>query len=355
MRKPNNWQKILVAPDMVLSEAIQQMDTEGKRNLVVADEEQRLLGIVSDGDLRRALIRGIQLSDRVDSIMQSKPIVATTEWSTTRILACMERYQLLLLPVVDVDNKILSVEFLYDLLQKPRLDNAVCLMAGGFGTRLRPLTESCPKPMLKLGDKPILELIMQRFIQAGFHRFFISTHYMADHIVKHFGDGSKWGVSIEYVHEDEPLGTAGALGLLPKEQINEPMFVMNGDLLTDTDFLSLLAFHEEQGGDATMCVRQFEYQVPYGVVNTQGHAITKIVEKPVQHYFVNAGIYVLEPVLIGQIKAGEHLDMPALITKQLNKKRQINHFKLEQDWLDIGRLDDFKKARQIVSETLQDF
>lgn len=354
MAKSTQWQKIVVNPGMLLSDAIRVLDEQGKRSLVVADTQYRLLGIVSDGDVRRALLRGLQLNDPVDSIMQRKPMVAAPDWSTTRLLSCMEKYQLLLLPVVDEHMQLISIEFLYDLLQKPRLDNAVCLMAGGFGTRLRPLTETCPKPMLKLGDKPILELIMLRFIQAGFHRFFISTHYMPEQIISHFGDGSKWGVSIEYLHESKPLGTAGALGLLPHEELDQPVFVMNGDLLTEIDFLDLLSFHEAQGGEATVCVRQFEQQIPYGVVSTEGHRITALVEKPVHKYFVNAGIYVLDAALVQSVKAGTVLDMPGLLNQRLENQGQINHFEVAQDWIDIGRLDDFKRAQDIVSKALRE-
>lgn len=354
MGKTSDWQKILVEPERQLSDAIQLLDQQGKRSLVVVDADRTLLGIVSDGDVRRSLLKGIKLTDPVSSIMQRQPKVAAADWSKTRLLSCMERYQLLFLPVVDEQNRIIRIEFLYDLLQKPKLDNPVCLMAGGFGTRLRPLTESCPKPMLKLGDKPILELIMLRFIQAGFHRFFISTHYMPEQIISHFGDGSKWGVSIKYIHESKPLGTAGALGMLPHADIDQPVFVMNGDLLTDIDFLELLSFHEEKGGEATVCVRQFEYQIPYGVVTTEGHHIKGIVEKPMQKYFVNAGIYLLEPELVAQVKPGTVLDMPGLLTQRIDAGSAINHFALAQDWIDIGRLDDFKRAQQIVTDALQD-
>jgi dTDP-glucose pyrophosphorylase len=354
MAKQSRWEQILVAPELPIADAVAQMDQHGRRSLVVADAARKLLGTVSDGDVRRALLRGIDLKSPVAGIMQKEPRVARGDWSKTRLLSCMERYQLLLLPVVDDDYQVISIAFLYDLLQKPRLDNAVCLMAGGFGTRLRPLTESCPKPMLRLGDKPILELIMLRFIQAGFHRFYISTHYMPELIRDYFGDGSRWGVSIEYLHEGEPLGTAGALGLMPQEELEEPMFVMNGDLLTEIDFLQLLAFHEEQGGDCTICVREFDYQVPYGVVSTCGHQVTAIVEKPIHKYFVNAGIYVLSPAFIRQVEAGTRVDMPTLLTNCMQNGGKVNHFPVEQDWIDIGRLDDFKKAQQLVNAALQE-
>lgn len=349
-----NWKNIVVKPSAKLGDAIKQLDSQGKRSLLVADDEYRLVGIVSDGDVRRALIRGIDLNESVTVIMQSKPIVATPQWTNARLLSCMEKYQLLFIPVVDESNHILSVSFLYSLLRKPKFENAVCLMAGGFGTRLRPLTNTCPKPMLKLGNKPILELILQRFIQSGFYRFYISTHYMPEKIVEHFGDGSEWGVDIRYVHEDTPLGTAGALGLIPKESINEPMFLMNGDLLTDIDFLELLAYHDEHGGAATMCVREYEQQIPYGVVCTDKHRITDIVEKPIHRYFINAGVYVVSPSLLHEIIPNNPIDMPSLLTQQIQTGEQVNHFAVEQDWIDIGRLDDFKRASALFDEQFSD-
>ncbi|CDI94752.1 phospho-sugar nucleotidyltransferase [Pseudomonas aeruginosa PA38182] len=219
-------------------------------------------------------------------------------------------------------------------------------MAGGFGTRLRPLTHNCPKPLLKVGEKPILEIILERFIGAGFHRFFISTHYMPEMIREHFGDGSRWGVSIRYVHEETPLGTGGALGLLPHHEIDSPLFLMNGDLLTTLNFLNLLEFHTAHGGVATMCVREYEYHVPYGVVQSDGHRISSMVEKPVQKFFINAGIYLLSPGLVKSVKAGTRIDMPTLLEQEIERQQAVNMFPVHEYWLDIGRMEDFVRAQQ---------
>ncbi|WP_197490054.1 nucleotidyltransferase family protein [Rheinheimera sp. SA_1] len=351
--KPNNWGNIVVSPDTPLAEAIEILDREGKRSLLIATEDNVLLGTVSDGDVRRALIRKVNLAEPVDAVMQCTPKVAGLDWSKTRILSFMEQHQLLQLPVLDENNRICDVMFLYDLLQKPRIDNPVCLMAGGFGTRLRPLTDLCPKPMLKLGDKPILELILERFIHAGFHNFYISTHYRSEQITEHFGDGSRYGVTIRYLHEHKPLGTAGALGLLHGTAIEKPLFVMNGDLLTDVNFLQMLACHEEHGGVATMCVREFEQQVPYGVIQTQGSQITDIVEKPKHKFLVNAGIYLLSPELVSTVSPEEVIDMPDLIKGCLKKDLRVNQYRIDDDWIDIGQLDDFKRAQRQVEIAFQ--
>jgi len=249
------------------------------------------------------------------------------------------------IPVVDKDGRVIGLETLQHLLEKKRYDNPVFLMAGGFGTRLRPLTEHTPKPMLNVGTKPILETILNQFIDAGFYNFFISTHYKAEIVHAHFGDGSEWNVSIQYVHEKEPLGTAGALGLLPKNLPDLPIVMMNGDLLTKVDFLELLSFHNEQGCDATMCVREYDFQVPYGVINASGHRITSIVEKPIQKFFVNAGIYVLNSSILEKIDGEGYLDMPYLLSQEIENHGLVNMFPLHEYWLDIGQMEQFEQAQ----------
>ena len=202
--------------------------------------------------------------------------------------------------------------------------------------------------MLKVGDKPILELILQSLVDTGFHRFYISTHYLPEMIQNHFGDGSKWNANIQYVHEEEPLGTGGALGLLPANEIQMPMLLMNGDLLTRIDYLSLLEFHHRHQGEATLCVREYENQIPYGVIQSDGYRIKQIVEKPVQRYFISAGIYILSPELIQRVLPGQRIDMPTLLEQEIAAGRNVNMFPVHEYWLDIGRIDDFNRAQAEV-------
>jgi NDP-sugar pyrophosphorylase family protein len=216
-------------------------------------------------------------------------------------------------------------------------------MAGGMGQRLRPLTEDCPKPLLSVGGRPLLETILLQFREHGFQRFFISVNYRADMVEGHFGDGDALGVTVNYLREDAPLGTAGALGALP-DAPREPVFVMNGDVLTRVDFSGMLSFHREHKAAATMAVRGFEMQVPYGVVNVEDQRITAIEEKPVHRFFVNAGIYVLEPDVVAAIPKGEHLDMPALFTRLHAQGRTTAAFPVHEYWMDIGRKQDFDQA-----------
>ena len=218
-------------------------------------------------------------------------------------------------------------------------------MAGGFGKRQHPLTESIPKPLLKVGTKPILETILKQFIECGFHLFYISTHYKAEMIRHHFGNGDKWGVTIHYIYEDTPLGTAGALGLLPKDLPDLPMLMMNSDVLTAVNYGHLLKFHQEQSGVASVCVREYDFQVPFGVIEREGYRIKNIIEKPIHKFYVNAGIYVLDPVLVKKVDGKGYLDMPTLLEKSIESGDQVNMFPVHEYWLDIGRMKEYEQAQ----------
>lgn len=339
------WRKALVNSDVTLEQAIQVLDKAALRIALIVDEDDKLLGTLTDGDVRRALLKHLPLHAPVTEVMNTQPRTAEQAWTESRVLAMLEQYELLQLPLVDSEGRVIGLANLHDILNKHRHDNPVFLMAGGFGTRLRPLTNNCPKPMLKVGDKPILEQILLSFVEAGFHRFYISTHYMSEVIRDYFGNGENWGVSIQYVHEEEPLGTGGALGLLPHDEIDQPMFMMNGDLLTSLNLHSFLEFHERQNGVATMCVREYEHQVPYGVITSEGTQIKSMVEKPVHRFFVNAGIYLLDPALVKSVVPGTRIDMPTLLEKEIDGGKAVNMFPIHEYWLDIGRMDDFNKAQ----------
>lgn len=342
------WEKVLIGPTTSLEEAINVLDKGALRIAIVVDDNRRLLGTLTDGDVRRALLRRQSLDVAVSDVMCRTPQVAHREWTREHVLSIMETTQLLQLPVVDQEGIVVGLETLHDLLDKRQVHNPVFLMAGGFGTRLYPLTQDCPKPLLKVGDKPILELILESFIEAGFHRFYVSTHYLPEMIREHFGDGKRWGVSIQYVHEEQPLGTGGALGLLPHDEIDQPIFMMNGDLLTRVNYRGLLDFHEEHGSIATMCVREYEHKVPYGVISSEGHRVTGMVEKPVQRFFINAGIYILSPELVRSVKPGTRIDMPTLLEKAMGGGAEVTMFPMHEYWLDIGRMEDFKRAQEEV-------
>jgi NDP-sugar pyrophosphorylase family protein len=220
-------------------------------------------------------------------------------------------------------------------------------MAGGFGTRLYPLTKNTPKPLLKVGNKPLLEIIIEQFISCGFHNFYVSTHFKSEQIRDYFKDGKSYNVSIKYVHEDVPMGTAGSLGLLPNNLTNLPIIVMNGDLLTRVDFKNLLDFHSKHNSKATMCVREYDFEVPYGVVEVDNYSVKDIKEKPVHSFFVNAGIYVLNRSLIDKVDGKSYLDMTDFLEKELNNGG-VNAFPVHEYWLDIGQIDEYERANREV-------
>ena len=338
----HNWKNILVSPTATIQEVLKVIDGESLQFALVVDTENRLLGTVTDGDIRRALINNLPLYHPISEIMFTTPTVAGFSMSKNKILELMNTKQLHSIPILD-DGIVVGLETIYQITEKVKYDNPVFLMAGGFGTRLKPLTDTCPKPLLKVGDKPILETVLLRFIKAGFHDFYISTHYLPEMIQEYFGDGTKWGISINYIHEEQPLGTGGALGLLPKTLPRLPVFVMNGDVLTKVNLEGLLRFHNENNSDGTMCVREYEYQVPFGVVESDGHLIKSMTEKPVQRFHVNAGIYVIGRKIIDSVMKNQNIDMPTLLERHLEKKILI--FPFHDYWLDVGRMDDFKKAQ----------
>lgn len=345
----HNWRNILLKPNDTLEKAIQILDQEALRIVLVTDDEGRLIGTVTDGDVRRALIKNLGMKTLIIDVMCDNPAVASIEDGHEEILAIMENKGLLQIPVLDQERRIVSLKTIQNMLKKEKYDNPVFLLAGGFGKRLHPLTDDIPKPLLTVGTKPILERILQQFIEAGFQNFYISTHYKAEMFREYFGDGSQWGINIEYVYESEPLGTAGALGLLPDSLPDLPMMMMNGDLLTKLNFDSLLKFHMENDSVATMCVREYDFEVPYGVIKAEDHRVTEIIEKPVHKFFVNAGIYVLSPGLVKKMKKNVYFDMPNFLMDQIKGNGQVNMFPLHEYWLDIGRIEEYEKAQVDVS------
>ncbi|MCG9632614.1 nucleotidyltransferase family protein [Vibrio sp. Isolate30] len=340
------WNNVLIKPDNTIRDALEIINNEALRVVLVVNEEQELLGVVTDGDIRRGLLNNLPLTEPVSEVMNTNPTTALEGSSREELIELMESRGILSIPLLDASDKVVGLETLHGALHQPKHHNPVFIMAGGFGTRLKPLTDTCPKPMLHIGNKPILETVIRSFIKAGFVNFYISTHYMPEQIQAHFGDGSEMGVNITYVHEEQPLGTGGALGLLPKDLPKDlPLIMMNGDVLTKVDFQRLLDFHVDNGADATMCVREYDYQIPYGVINGEGNKITSMVEKPVQRFFVNAGIYVVSPEVIASVPKNHRVDMPTLLEEHMNERDNVLMFPIHEYWLDIGRMDDFNRAQ----------
>ncbi|MFT4898880.1 MAG: dTDP-glucose pyrophosphorylase/predicted transcriptional regulator [Flavobacteriales bacterium] len=342
----DSWKNILVTPTSTIKEVLKVIDKASLKLALVVDNEHRLLGTVTDGDIRRAIIDGKPLTTKIVRIMFTSPTTALIDTPRNQLLDLMDKKKLLSIPLVK-NGQVVGLETLQQVIQKKQYDNPVFFMAGGFGTRLRPLTLNCPKPLLKVGDKPILETVLINCISAGFHDFYISTHYLPEMIQDYFGNGDKWGISIKYIHESVPLGTGGAIGLLPKELPDLPIIVMNGDVLTTVNLEHLLNFHNKTNASATMCVREYEYQVPYGVIESEKLQIKSMVEKPIHRFHVNAGIYVIGRKIIESVKVNEKIDMPTLLEKYLDDK--VMMFQFQDYWLDIGRIDDFNRAQADIT------
>lgn len=339
-----NWKAIVVSPGTPIIEAIRIIDQTALQIALVVDEDLRLLGTVTDGDIRRAILQAVPVNDPVRRIMCDAPTVGSVHDDRATLLTLMKRKVLRQIPIVDDQGRLCGLETVHHLLEAREIENPVVIMAGGEGNRLRPLTEDCPKPLLKIGPKPILEVILENFLGYGFKRFFISINYKGEMIEEHFGDGSRWGADIRYLREDRALGTAGALRLLP-EPPTLPVVVMNGDLLTKVNFANLLEFHEETDSVACMCVREYDLQVPYGVAQVDGHHLVGLEEKPKHNFFVNAGIYVLDPEAVALVPEGVRFDMTTLFDRLLAEGRNVTVFPIREYWLDIGRIGDYERAK----------
>jgi dTDP-glucose pyrophosphorylase len=326
-----------------IKEALTIIDSGAVKFAIVVDKDDKLLGTLTDGDIRRGILNGKTLDDKIEDIYFKKPTVVDVNTSKEEIINICTTKKMYQIPVVDKEGKVIDIAMLDELLKPQTLPNKVVLMVGGLGTRLRPLTDTTPKPLLKVGGKPIIETIMQSFANHGFKDFILSVNYKSEMFEEYFGDGSHFGYNIEYVHEEKRLGTAGALSLM-RDKLDDDFFVMNGDLLTNVNFENLLKFHQEGDAEGTMCVREYDFQVPYGVVDVKDGKICSITEKPTHKFFVSAGIYMLSPKVLKHIPNDEFYDMPTLFEKLIETNDSAISFPLREYWLDIGRIEEFEKA-----------
>ena len=338
-----NLEKLKLTKDSTVKEALKIIDNGAIKIALVMSEGGKLIGTLTDGDIRRGILNGRSLEDNIESLYCDNPITVKAHQSKTEIIKICNEHKISQVPVIDQNEYVVTIEVLDDLLIPPKYKNKVILMVGGLGTRLMPLTESTPKPMLLVGNKPILQTIVETFASYGFSNITMCVNYKSHVIQDFFGDGSGFGVNIDYLTEEKRLGTAGALSLL-SDAPETPFFVMNGDLLTNVNFEHLLEFHQSCNATATMCVREYDFQVPYGVVNINDGNITSIEEKPVQKFFVSAGIYMLEPSSLSHIPKNEFFDMPTLFTKLIELEEVTTSFPLREYWLDIGRIEEYEKA-----------
>ena len=344
-----NIQKLKITKNSSLRNALKIISEGAIKIALIVDKSNKLLGTLTDGDIRRAILKGLDIDSSVKNVMSTNPITVTKNNTNEEILKIALEKGLYQLPVVDKNMKILGIRLIDELIKPKEKKNKVILMVGGSGKRLMPLTKNNPKPMLKLGDKPILLDIVNKFSKFGYKDIIMCTNYKSNIIKNFFEDGKRFGVKIKYINEKKKMGTAGALSLI-KEKIKEPFFVMNGDLLTNIDFNQMLNFHKENKSFVTIAVREYQTEIPYGVVNIKKSKAISILEKPIKKYFVNAGIYLLDPECLKIIQKNKQIDMPIFLNKIISKKK-VSCFPVQEYWLDIGKLNDYKRAQ---SEYLRD-
>jgi len=349
IKKKKDWRKGLLTDGTTLQHAIKNLDDSALQISMVVTVNGVLLGTITDGDIRRGLLRGIKMSEGIVSIINTDSLVVPLQVNRQTALQLMQANKIHQLPIVVDENSVVGLHFWGELLAPPQRKNIMVIMAGGFGTRLRPHTDNCPKPMLLVGNKPILEHIIKRAINDGFHNFVLAIHYLGHMVEDYFGDGSKWNVKIDYLREESPLGTAGAISLM-KPYPDNPFIVTNGDVLTDMSYGELLDFHTHHKASATMAVRDHEWQNPFGTVQTNGVDIIGFEEKPIIRNQVNAGIYAIDPEVLDSLNSGERCDMPELFNNLKNKSARTIVYPMHESWLDVGREDDYVSAQKKVME-----
>lgn len=346
-------ENVLVTPATTIREAMERVTANARGIVIVVNEAGQLTGTVTDGDIRRSILRGNDLSMSVAELIAQEepgpaggPVVAGIDTPSDELLEMMRHFHVRHIPLLDDGRRVVGLVRMEDLIEEPAALRAV-VMAGGLGTRLRPLTESVPKPLLPVGGRPLIEHILEQLHAGGVRQVSVTTHYKPEVIKDHLGDGSRFGVDIDYVNEDAPLGTAGALGMMAPW--DSTLLVINGDVLTRANYRAMLEFHRQHRAVLTVGVRQYEVQVPYGVVESDGVHVKGINEKPLLRFFVNAGVYLLEPELHARLSTGQRLDMTQFIESLVAAKERVVTFPISEYWLDIGQLPDYEQAKADVA------
>jgi len=344
MKKIKNIKNIKITRDASIKKALKVIEEGAIKIALVVDKEDKLIGTLTDGDIRRGFLKGYDINSSINSIINKKPLIAKKDDSKVKLISKGYTKHIYQIPVVDKKGKVKELYIIDEILKSKTKLNKVVIMAGGKGIRLRPLTKNTPKPMLKVGGKPILETIIKNFKDCGYKDLIICVNYKSHIIKDYFGNGDKFGVNIEYVEEKKMMGTAGALSLI-KEKLTEPFFIINGDLVTNLDFEKMLDFHKKHNSIATMGVKKYVINSPYGEVNLVDENISSINEKPTHKFFANAGIYILNPECIDLVPKKLY-DMTSLFKKIISNKKKTISFPLEEYWKDIGRFSDYEKANK---------
>jgi dTDP-glucose pyrophosphorylase/predicted transcriptional regulator len=339
-----NFEETVVSESASLRTAMEVLDRGSLEIVLVVSPDGALLGTLTDGDIRRAILSGASLEDAASRFMHRCFTAVGPSASRTEVLDLMRACTLQQIPIVNEAGRLIGLHLLREILGASIRPNWAVVMAGGRGERLRPITDSVPKPMIKVAGRPILERIVLHLVGFGIRRIFLSVNYMGDMIEGYFKDGTALGCNIEYVKEEKPLGTGGALSLLP-EKPDHPVLMLNGDLLTQFNVGNMLAFHAEGGFKATVGVHEYVHTVPFGVVEQEGNRITGIREKPTQTWLANAGIYVFEPDLVERVPQDTYFPLPTLVEECLDRGEAVGAFPIKEDWIDVGHPKELRRAR----------
>ncbi len=347
------FKKTFVSPETSILETLRVIDEFALEIALVVDKNSRLLGTVTDGDIRRAILRNISLSEPIRTIMNSNPVTSAPDVSEDEILFLMSHKSIKHIPILDSEGRILDLVLMRDLAVRRRRDNWAIVMAGGLGKRLGDLTRQTPKPLLPVGKRPLLGTIVNQLRKHGISKIFVSVNYQADKVKHYLQDGKDFDVEVRYLEEKEFLGTAGPISLLP-ERPSKPFLIINGDILTSVNFANLLDYHETSGKAMTACIREFCVDIPYGIVKMRGTELLSIKEKPIYKFFINTGIYVLSPSVLDLLSPGEKADMPQIMQRLTEKGSGVGCFPLSEFWLDIGKIEDYQRAQTEFSQLFSD-
>ncbi len=340
-------QRLLVREDTSIFKVIENLSLNNEGIVLVVDKKNKLLGTITDGDVRRGILKFNDMNTHASNIMRSNPKYATEDnTALNQIEDLMIKYDILHVPIINNKMEVIDLKTKSNLYSSEKIKNSIVISAGGFGKRLKPLTNNLPKPMIRIDNVPILEIIINKFIRYGFFDFYISTYFKSDVITKYFGNGERFGVNIKYIEEKTPLGTAGSLSLINNKSLNGPIILMNSDIITEVSFHDLLSFHKENKSDATICTSKYEFQVPYGEVLSSDTLVTNLVEKPRKTMNINAGIYVLEKDVIKDLIPNKPIDIPDLLNDLIKKSKKVSIFPIHEYWTDIGHIDELNKVRE---------
>lgn len=335
--------KLFIRPEENIQRTMEVIDRGARGIALVTDDQNRLIGTVTDGDIRRAILRGTPLDNPVRSIMNEHFTFVTPNDSSILVETIFQQKHIHQLPVLDDYMRVVDVIFYHEFHNTPSKENWAVIMAGGLGTRLAPLTKDTPKPMLKVGAKPILETIIEQLKSYGYRNILLSVNYKGDMIENYFQDGANFGVNIRYIKEKKRLGTAGAIGLA-REYLDKPFFVINGDILTKLNFEQFMQYHVKHNHVITVGTKKYELQIPYGVVNIKEEKVVELAEKPIQSYFISGGMYCLNPETLDDIPEDEYFDITQLIQGYLSQNKKIGSFPITEYWMDIGHMEDYHQA-----------